>query len=178
MSGFYDKKIYDNCHSNMINKSNNNQLEYNLYNDYALNNNCCNMLYGSTKNLYNQDLKKLGVKSEIESLLQWRNYESSECNPKGMLENKNKILNDKNIEFDYSCGDCDKNLESISTNLDGRYNREMLFNNNVSRLYENKEVYNGISGTDQYNNNRFGVNTKLMTKDLYNKKNHKSLSLK
>jgi len=31
-------------------------------------------------------------------------------------------------------------------------------------------LYNGIIGTDQYNNNRFGVNTKLMTKDLYYKK--------
>jgi hypothetical protein len=32
-------------------------------------------------------------------------------------------------------------------------------------------LYNGINGTDQFNNNRFGVNTKLMTKDLYNLKN-------
>ena len=69
------------------------------------------MLYGSTKNLFNQDLNKLGTKSEIESLLQWRNYDNSECKIEKTLENKNKILNMKSVEFDYSCKDCDKNLE-------------------------------------------------------------------
>ena len=174
MSGIHDKKIYDVCYSNMINKSYNKQSEYNLYNDYALNNNCCNMLYGSTKNLFNQDLKKLGTKSEIESLLQWRNSGNSECKIGKTLENKNKILNEKRVEFDYSCGDCDKNLEQISTKLNGKFNREMLLNNNnVGIIYGNNILYNGIGGTDQYNNNRFGVNTKLMTKDLYNQKNKK-----
>ena len=171
MSGFHDKKIYDNCYTNMVNKSYDKQYEYNLYNDYALNNNCCNMLYGSTKNLFNQDLNKLGKKSEIESLLQWRNYDNSECKIEKTLENKNKILNMKSVEFDYSCKDCDKNLEQISTKLNGNFNREMLYNNNVGNIHRDNILFNGISGTDQYNNNRFGVNTKLMTKDLYSLKN-------
>ena len=47
----------------------------------------------------------------------------------------------------------------------------MLYNNNVGNIHRDNILFNGISGTDQYNNNRFGVNTKLMTKDLYSLKN-------
>lgn len=111
MSGIHDKKMYDICYSEMLNNEYKNLNTYKFNKDYALNGNCCNMLYGSTKNLFNQDLNKLGTKSEIESLLQWRNYESSECKSGKTLEAKNKILNEKNVEFDYSCGDCNKNLE-------------------------------------------------------------------
>ena len=171
MSGFHDRKIYDNCIDNMKNDSYKKQIDYNLCNDYALNNKCCNGLYGQTKNLFNQDLNKLGTKSEIESLLQWRGSGVSDCVLGRTLEDKNKILNEKRIEFDYSCSDCDKNLEQINTKLDGRINRERLYNENIGYLYGDNMLYNGINGTDQFNNNRFGVNTKLMTKDLYNLKN-------
>ena len=173
MSGYHDRKIYDDCNFNIKDTSYKKQIDYNLYNDYALNSNSCNGLYGNTKNLFNQDINKLGIKSEIESLLQWRNSYNSNCIKGRTLEEKNKILKEKNNDFDYSCQNCNVLLEQISTKLNGDFNREVQYNGNLENIYGDNILYNGINGTDQYNNNRFGVNTKLITKDLYYKKNNK-----
>ncbi len=171
MSGYHDRKLYEKCYTNMKDTSYKKQIDYNLYTNYALNSNCCNGFQGQTKNLFNQDLNKLGTKSEIESLLQWRNSDSSKCIKGRTLEEKNKLLNEKKNEFEYSCNDCNILLEQINTKLNGNFNREVPYNNNLENIYGDQMIYNGINGTDQYNNNRFGVNTKLMTKDLYYKKN-------
>lgn len=182
MSGYNDRRLYDNCYDKETTLGQVKQSNYSFYQGYAINENCCNGFpsQGSTKNLFNQDLNKFGDRSEIESLLQWRNVnefqKNSNCSEGRTLEEKNKLLNKKLVNFEYNCDSCNPEFEQINTKLDGTYNRGILYSrleeNNLSNYNQNK-IYNGFEGTEQNNNNRFGINTKLMSKDLYNKMNKK-----
>ena len=73
MSGYYDRKIYDECYNNENILEQIKQSNYYLYPGYAVNNNSCsgNLNMGNTKNLFNQDLNKIGDRSEIESLFKF-----------------------------------------------------------------------------------------------------------
>ena len=182
MSGYRDRKIFDNCYMNETNAEYIKQSDYHFYPGYKTNINSCINYPTNYTNLFGNKSEEISDRSEIESLLQLRNYvdkhnnnpNNSKCLKTDIDILKSTILNKKikKYNIDNNLNMCPRGYEILNSKLDIVENREKKINrftniNNNNNLY----LYNGIKGTNQYNNNRFGVNTKLMTKDLYSLKN-------
>jgi len=190
MAGYYDKRKYDECNVNEINNENTQQSNYHLYPGYGINlsypnndeNNCLGYPGTFQHNLFGNNINDIGVRSEIESLLQWRTEYNNlkvnkvddtrigltkEYNEKcsknknglNLLKEKEKLLKTNNINL------CHRSQETLNSRLNEIENREKKLNRDT---FENKNIqnfiYNGIDGLEQYNNNRFGVNTRLQGK--------------
>ena len=192
MSGYRDRKMFDTCFLDSLDQENIKQSNYHFYPGYRKNDNSCiNYPTGQT-NLFGGNKDELGDRSEIESLLQLRNYvdnnteklndKNSRCSnvpSNNMDKYKNTMLKNKMNTYykNNILNICPRGQEILSTKLDVLDNRERNINR-LDNLNNDLHIFYGINGTDQFHSNRFGVNTQLQAKDqikqLKNKNNKKN----
>jgi hypothetical protein len=178
MSGHYSRKIYDNCYSLEFIDQQVNPCKYRTYEPYAENQEKCHALNGprANKSRATGELgnTNVGFRTELESQLFNLDVPDSRCITMRTMKEKNERLAKvaKSQKVTYS--DCGKNQDTIYSRLDIPVNdyRSIYINRFEHPIIDPKEfVYYGIPNTDQYNNQRWGVNTQLVAKDKVAKQN-------
>lgn len=172
MSGYNSRKIYDNCYSKEFIHQQVNPSKYRTANIFGENNDKCHALNGpranmsrSTGELGNTDI---GFRTEIESQLHNLDVPDSRCITLQTVNEKNKRLTQiaKSRKIKYS--NCDKKSDNQYSRLNMPVNdlRSVYINRYDYPIIDPKEfVYYGTSGTEQINNQRWGINTQLQAKD-------------
>lgn len=174
MVGIFNKKIYDEKYNEEFIKQQTKPGLYVLDKNYTESNNKCVSNFGprQNKNRSNTEIpyNDIKVRSEIENYLHNLDIPDSRCISLHSLEEKNKRLEEfikknkpkKNIE-------CSTFLDEIYSRLDKPVldSRSKNFNRyEFPIINPSYTTYYGISNTEQINNNRFGVNSRLQAKDL------------
>lgn len=175
MSGIISRTKYDNDYFNEFVNQQTNEGNYRINNIYGENNNRCYSLFGprQNNNNANSEISSYNVsdRREIESYLKNLDMPTSRAMNYRTLNDKNdklyNLLKTKQLNVVNECNDfLDLNntrldndiLELKSVNID-RYEYPIIQPSNY--------VFNGIPNTEQVNNDRNGVNSRLRAKDSY-----------
>lgn len=177
MSGYNSRINFDKNYYNEFVNQQTNVGEYRLNKIYAENDNKCYSLNGPRQNNYKANTEVLSYnlmdRKEIENYLRNLDVYNSKYNNSNTLANKknklDKLLDNKNINNYF---ECDKILNYNYTRL----NNDILDNKsvNINRfeypiIEPSKYVYYGVKNTDQKDNERNGINSRLKAKDNYKK---------
>lgn len=171
MSGYNSRKIYDNCYSMEFINQQVNPCKYSLFEPYSENNIKCDSLNGprANKTRASGELGDINIidRTNIESQLYNLDVPDARCITINSMEEKNKRLSEtiKNTKFNYNY--C-KNNDTLYSRLDIPVNDFRSVNFNTYQypiINPNQFVYYGIQNTEQYGNQRFGVDTQLQAKD-------------
>ena len=106
MSGYRDRKIFDTCYNDVYNDEDLKRSNYYFYPGYRTNDNSCINYPTSETNIFGNKLNEIGNRSEIESLLQLRNYvdvnvdKLNYTNSKCSNNSSNKVNKYKNVILD------------------------------------------------------------------------------
>lgn len=169
MASYFSRQRYDQCYNTEFINQQVNPGKYNVNPEVAENNSICHSLNGPRANRNNVtgELGKndLVYRTDIESMLYNLDVPVSRCMDKQTLVEKNERL--KKISKENKSEDCKNNAFSYT-----RLNEPALFVRDAEyKRYGHpiidpiNWVFNGINGTEQAGNERFGVNTKLKAKD-------------
>jgi hypothetical protein len=175
MSGYNSRTKFDSDFYNELINEQTQQGYYRLDPNYSENNIKCHSLFGprqnnnrsnSEVNLYNFSDRK-----EIENYLKNLDMSYSRTTNMRTLDEKNNKLNEllKNKQIN-TFNQCDNLLDNNNTRL----NNDILDLKSINiNRYEYpivnplNQVFNGISNTEQINNNRNGLNSRLEAKNNY-----------
>lgn len=170
MFGDSDRLLYDKCYKQMYLDQITSVNKYVMSN--FKNNNKCHSNFGPRNRTNGQtgiisDMD-LGQKAMTQSILQNRNNQYNKCISGNTLEDKNEILNNLNNNNDFKI--CSSYLDQNDTRLDNTFNRETEIER-YKKIYDNENIkkqktYYGIDNSEQFGNNRFGINTQLQSKDF------------
>lgn len=184
MSGYNARKPYDECYEKEFINQQVNPCKYQLDGTYAENNSKCHALNGPRSNMP-RGTGELGntdsiYRTDIESQLYNLDIPDSKCITFKTMKEKNerlaKIVKSKTIEYSL----CNKIEDTNYTRYDNPVSniRSVYINRYDFPIINPKEfVYYGITGTDQINNNRFGIDSQLAAKDAISAPNMKPFSL-
>lgn len=173
MSGFNTRTRYDNDFYNEFVNQQTNEGNYRLDPTYSENNLRCHSLYGprQNNNKANTEVSSYNLldRREVESYLRNLDMPNSRSMNFRTLNDKNNKLSEmlKNKQLNVNI-QCDNYLDNNNTRLDN--NILDLKSVNINR-YEypivdpQSYVFNGIPNTEQVNNDRNGVNSRLRAKD-------------
>jgi hypothetical protein len=172
MSGISSRKIYDDCYqNNRLNqgtapgsyKVNPTQVQNSLCLAANGMNNSHGMWYGPEEQI---NIKSL---SDIESHLKNLDLPDSRCLEGRTMVEKNLYANYLSKSMKSNKTMCSRNLEQGNTRLEGSVSDVKMMNQSRFDFPiqdPRSSVYFGITGTEQTDSNRFGINTRLQAKDM------------
>ena len=176
MSGIYSRKIYDNCDYDNLKHIAEGAGQYTVNSDLMSNSEICypSIVPINHKAGYRSmhDVKNSLALTEIESHLLNLDMKYSNCE-NNILERNNiadKLLQNVDSTTSTCKPDVDKQLTSSNTRMDSP--SILLRDKTLSRfdfpiVPHTSYFYDGIQGTSQEGNNRFGVNSRLIAKDNF-----------
>jgi len=175
MSGIVSRTKYDNEYFNEFVNQQTNEGNYRINNVYSENNNRCYSLFGprQNNNNTNSEISSYNVsdRREIESYLRNLDMPTSRSMNYRTLNDKNDKLNDllKSKQLN-TFNECNNFLDINNTRLDN--DLRDFKSVNIDRyeypiIQPLNYVFNGFSNTEQVNNDRNGVNSRLRAKDSY-----------
>jgi hypothetical protein len=172
MSGIYAKKIYDQCYTTEFIDQQVNPCKYRTYPPYGEHANICHSLNGPRANKA-RSTGELGdtdrvFRTDIESQLFNLDIPDSKCVTMKTMKEKNerlaRIAQNKKVKYSL----CGTEQDTLYSRLDIPVNkyRSIYINRYEYPIIDPREwVYYGTPNTNQFGNQRFGVNTQLEAKD-------------
>ena len=175
MSGIISRTKYDNDYQNEFLNQQTNEGNYRINNNYSENDVKCYSSFGPRQNRNNSNTEIFSYnnsdRKDVENNLKNLDMPLSRSMKNKTLNEKNQLLNDilksKELKVFNECND----LLDIN---DTRLNNDIreLKSVNIDRygypiINPLSYVFNGIPNTEQINNERNGVNSRLKAKDNY-----------
>ncbi len=174
MSGFSCRNKYDNCYTNDFINQQTNPGSYNIEPYYAENNNKHVYYFGPRQNSHLANTESfagnLVERKDVENYLLNLDVPNSRCVNINTIDNKNKKLQEIMNKIKVDVKDDDNKMNDVYTRLNNNIldNRSVYINRYGFPIVEpSLTIFYGFENTKQVNNNRFGVNTRLMAKDSY-----------
>ncbi len=176
MSGIYSRKIYDNCDYRNLKHISEGAGQYTINSDLMSENEVCypNIVPINYKPGYRSmhDVKNSVALTDIESHLLNLDIKYSNCE-NSMLE-KNNIADKLRQNVDTSTSTCKPNVDALLASSNTRMDSpSILLRDKTFSRFDFPIVphmayfYDGVKGTSQEGNNRFGVNSRLVAKDNF-----------
>jgi hypothetical protein len=181
MSGHFSKKLYDDCYFPEVVRQEIAPGNYRLFTGDWENNAACHSTLGPRSNRPSRngatgefDAGNMVKRTEIESILTDRGWDSTKCTPANLLNVKNSALKKAHEEFKQNNRLCNRFLDFQFSRLDSNAKDFTYadYNRWIDLIIDPKEwvFYGNKVRTDK---DRFGVQTRYETKiilDDFNKK--------
>jgi len=182
MSGHFSKRKYDSCYFPEAVRQETAPGNYRLYTGTYANDVSCHSLLGprANRNTNNNgatgefDTKDVIKRTEIESLLTDRGWDSTKCTPGNLLKVKNAALRQAHEDFKQNNKLCNKFLDNQFSrlDLDSKEYTYADYNRWIDLIIDPKEfVFYGNKVKDD--KDRFGVQTRYETKKILDNFNTK-----
>ena len=175
MSSYHSRTKYDNDFYNEFINDQKKEGNYRIDNNYSENNSKCYSLFGPRQNNNKSNTEindyNMSDRKEIESFLKNLDMPTSRSMNNRTLNDKNNKLNEflKNKQMN-NYNECNKLLDDNNTRLNNDILELKSVNINrfeypiINPVFQ---VFSGFENTEQVNNDRNGLNSRLKAKDNY-----------